>query len=88
MVSQYYGDKLVQLIQKTKNFLPNTGIDILTNGRAFKDLNFVKKFKKVNHAYCMFAIPLYSDDPTKHNYIVQADNAYDETLHNIEFKIS
>ena len=40
-----YGDKLVQLIQKTKNFLPNTGIDILTNGRAFKDLNFVKNSK-------------------------------------------
>ena len=31
----------------------------------------------------MFAIPLYSDDPTKHNYIVQADNAYDETLQGI-----
>ena len=78
-----YGDKLVQLIQKTKNFLPNTGIDILTNGRAFIDLNFVKKIQKVNHAYCMFAIPLYSDDPSKHNYIVQADNAYDETLQGI-----
>lgn len=78
-----YGDKLVDLLHHTKRYLPNTGVDILSNGRAFKDLAFAKKFAAVGHPDMMIGIPIYSDDPVKHEYIVQSKGAFDETIRGI-----
>ena len=78
-----YGDDFVRLIKKTKDYLPNTVIDVLTNGRAFSDYSFSKKIEKANHPNCTFGIPLYSYDPVNHDYIVQARGAFDETIKGI-----
>src|SRR6185436_17077647 len=43
-----YGDKFTELLHHTCRSLPNTGIDILSNGRAFKDMAFAKKYAAVN----------------------------------------
>jgi His-Xaa-Ser system radical SAM maturase HxsC len=78
-----YGDDFVRLIKKTKDYLPNTVIDVLTNGRAFSDYSFSKKIETANHPNCTFGIPLYSYDPVNHDYIVQARGAFDETIKGI-----
>ena len=78
-----YGDGLVRLVAKCKNFLPSTGIDILTNGRAFADADFSERMARVDHPYCTFCIPLYSDDPVTHDYVVQHEGAFDDAIRGI-----
>src|SRR3546814_13587756 len=44
-----YGDQFLELMRQTKALLPRTHIDILTNGRAFKDVNFAYTFSQIQH---------------------------------------
>lgn len=75
-----FGDDFLDILRLTKNFLPETSIHILSNGRAFVDHQFVKNYASINHHDMMVGIPLYSDDPKLHDYIVQAQGAFDETI--------
>lgn len=78
-----YGDQFLELIAKTKKVLPNTAIDVLTNGRTFKDSSFAKRYAEIEHHDCLLGIPIYSDDPARHDYVVQANGAFDETVQGI-----
>ena len=78
-----YGDGFVKLLDKSKKYLPETGLDVLTNGRSFSDKNFALEVSKVDHPNCFFGIPLYSHDPEIHDYVVQSEGAFDETISGI-----
>lgn len=78
-----YGEGLIDLLDHTKKSLPNTAIDILSNGRAFKDLEFAKKYAAIEHPDMLIGIPIYSDDPVRHDYVVQSRGAFDETIRGI-----
>lgn len=78
-----YGDGFIDLIQLTKSYLPDTSIHVLSNGRAFADISFAKKYAGISHPDLMIGIPLYSDDPVQHDYIVQAKNAFSETVRGV-----
>ncbi|MBL7479716.1 His-Xaa-Ser system radical SAM maturase HxsC [Legionella bononiensis] len=77
------GNDLVTMFKRFKNYLPCTAIHVLTNGRNFIDTQLVKSIAEVAHPDLMFGIPLYSDVPSIHDYVVQANNAYNETLKGI-----
>ena len=77
------GNDLVTMFKRFKNHLPNTAIHVLTNGRNFIDTQLVKSIAETDHPDLMFGIPLYSDVPSIHDYVVQANNAYNETLKGI-----
>jgi len=78
-----FGDKFLDLIQLTKSYLPDTALHILSNGRTFQDINYARSYAKINHPDVMIGIPIYSDDPVMHDYIVQAKNAFNETIRGI-----
>jgi len=78
-----YGERLIRLLQQTKRSLPRTAVHMLTNGRRFADRAFAQAYASVNHPDLMVGIPVYSDDPVRHNYVVQADRAFDETIRGI-----
>lgn len=78
-----YGDRFIELVEATKLALPNTSLDILTNGRSFKNEAFAAKLGTVNHPNMQLGIPVYSDDPVRHDYVVQSTGAFDETIHGI-----
>jgi His-Xaa-Ser system radical SAM maturase HxsC len=78
-----YGDRFVELISHVKSWLPQTSVVVLTNGRAFGDFAFVRKLAAVNHPDCLLGIPIYSDDPVRHDYIVQSEGAFDATVRGI-----
>ena len=78
-----YGDRLIELLSHTKRMLPNTAVDILSNGRAFKEVSFAKKYAAVEHPDMLIGIPIYSDDPVRHDYVVQSKGAFDETIQGI-----
>lgn len=78
-----YGDEFIDLLRICKSYLPRTALHILSNGRTFKDFNFAKKYAEVRHPDIMIGIPIYSDDPVAHNFIVQSENAFNETIKGI-----
>jgi len=78
-----YGDKFVELVEAAKLSLPGTALDVLTNGRSFKNEAYAAKLGRVGHPDLQLGIPLYSDDPVRHDYIVQSRGAFDETLQGI-----
>jgi His-Xaa-Ser system radical SAM maturase HxsC len=77
------GNRFIALLRTIKNSLPKTAIHVLTNGRSFKNLSEVIPIAELNHHDLMFGIPLYSDISDIHDYVVQADGAYDETIRGI-----
>jgi len=77
------GDIFFQIVQRFHSFLPQTHLHILSNGRAFHNLNLSLRYSSIGHSNATLGIPIYSDIAEIHNYIVQADNAFDETIRGI-----
>lgn len=77
------GSRLFELVQAVKSYLPRTALHILSNGRAFADAAYSASLGAIRHHDLMIGIPLYSDLPHIHDYVVQADGAYDETVRGI-----
>jgi His-Xaa-Ser system radical SAM maturase HxsC len=77
------GEKFIELLRTIKNYLPRSAVHVLTNGRTAKDRNLVQQIAGLQHPDLMFGIPLYSDIASKHDFVVQAKGAYDETIQGI-----
>lgn len=73
------GDGLSRVISHCATYLPQTHIQVLTNGRNFgKDLppaTFI-----ASHPSLIWAVPLYGDHFGLHDYIVQSSGAFAETI--------
>jgi len=77
------GDKFFKIVKKLKNFLPNTGVHILSNGRNFQDQDLAKRLGDIKHPDLMVGIPIYSPFAEEHDHIVQAKGAFEETIKGI-----
>lgn len=77
------GDGFYDIIDSAKKHLPEKSLHILTNGRHFSDNSNAVRLSKINHPDLMLGIPLYSDHPVTHNFVVQSNKAFDETLRGI-----
>ena len=77
------GRRLVALISRLKSYLPSTSLHILTNGRQLKFLALAQDIAEVEHFDLVLGIPLYSDLPEEHDFVVQAHGAFDETVRGI-----
>jgi len=75
-----FGDEFLALIRLAKSLLPSTAIHVLSNGRRFADMEFAEKWATIGHNDLMVGIPVYSDDPATHDYVVQTKGAFDETI--------
>ena len=78
-----YGQGFIDLMHLTKAYLPRTAIHILSNGRSFHDMDYARAYAKVGHEDMMIGIPIYSDDPVRHDYVVQSKGAFSETIKGI-----
>jgi His-Xaa-Ser system radical SAM maturase HxsC len=77
------GDDLFRILKAMKNYLPRTAVHILSNGRLFAVSEFAARYAGIRHPDMMVGIPIYSDVSTIHDYVVQSDGAFDETIHGI-----
>lgn len=78
-----FGDGFLDVLKLCKSWLPHTAMHVLSNGRTFADFEFAKKYASIGHHDLMVGIPVYSDDPARHDYVVQAKGAFDETIRGI-----
>jgi His-Xaa-Ser system radical SAM maturase HxsC len=77
------GERLFEILSLCRSYLPRTSVHVLSNGRKFSEAGFAEKYASIGHPDMMVGIPLYSDLSSIHDYVVQADGAYDETLKGI-----
>ncbi|MBU8898357.1 His-Xaa-Ser system radical SAM maturase HxsC [Corallococcus sp. M34] len=75
--------RLIELLERMKHHLPRTSVHLLTNGRGFANPELARALAKVQHPDLMLGVPLYSDLPEAHDYVVQALGAFDETVRGI-----
>jgi len=80
------GELFFQTLETIKQHLPDTEVHVLTNGRSFAWNNVAERLAKMNYNRLMLGIPLYADYYQSHDYIVQAKDAFNQTmlgLHNL-----
>lgn len=78
------GDDLSKLIRACKNRLPRASLLLLSNGKRFSDINFVRKVVEVDHPDITICIPLYSDTDKEHDKIVGINGSFYETIKGID----
>ena len=74
------GKYFFNLLSQIKIDLPQTETHVLTNGRSFAWEEMAKKTYQTDNKKVMYGIPLYSDDFQTHDYIVQAKDAFSQTI--------
>lgn len=74
------GDRLYGLLGIIKETLPETEVHMLTNGRIFAWKEWSNRLAKVDLKRLMLGIPLYSDYPSHHDFVVQSKDAFSQTM--------
>ncbi len=74
------GHRFYDILSKIQAYLPDTDVHCLTNGRSFAWKNMATRLGKMDFSRLMLGIPLYSDHAQQHNYIVQAKDAFEQTI--------
>lgn len=74
------GSLFFNLLQSIKSELPDTEVHCLTNGRSFAWSNVSERLGRLEYNRLMLGIPLYSDYYQQHDYIVQAKDAFHQTM--------
>ncbi len=74
------GDRLFTLVAALRDKFSTTYLHMLTNGRIFAWQSYTAGLAAVRHPDFVLGIPLYSDDPSIHDYTVQARGAFDQTV--------
>lgn len=74
------GDGLIQIVRACAERLPNTDLQILSNGRLLADGLLAKAAADVAHPLLQWDVPLYADVGPIHDYVVQAKGAFAQTI--------
>ncbi len=72
--------RFIALLGETRRALPDTEVHVLTNGRAFAALEVASAWAAIDHPRLCAGIPIYSSVDHVHDYVVQARDAFDETV--------
>ncbi|GLQ30746.1 His-Xaa-Ser system radical SAM maturase HxsC [Litoribrevibacter albus] len=76
-----YGNSFLRFLTFLKTYRPSARLHILTNGRAFNDVEFAKSIALLTHEMTVtFGIPLYSSLSSTHDKLVGSSGAFVETL--------
>jgi His-Xaa-Ser system radical SAM maturase HxsC len=74
------GEGLIKLLKECKKQLPKTQIQILTNGILLKNNAYVRRIIRLRLKKLIFCIPLYADTDREHDYIMQRNGAFEDTI--------
>jgi His-Xaa-Ser system radical SAM maturase HxsC len=74
------GHRFLSLLTKMRERLPETSVHVLTNGRAFADDAIAGAWAEIRHPDLWAGIPIYAAVDHIHDYVVQAEGAFDETV--------
>ncbi|WP_371234449.1 His-Xaa-Ser system radical SAM maturase HxsC [Pseudomonas sp. QE6] len=75
-----YREGLLEILAKCKAVLPEKSTHLLSNGRLLKDPSWIAALKHLNHSRLSWGVPLYADNASDHDHVVQAPGAFSETM--------
>lgn len=75
-----YGQGLIDLLRLCRNLHPEAEVHVLSNGRRFADPEFAAAWASIDNPNMMVGIPIYGAEPARHDYVVQAEGAFNETV--------
>jgi His-Xaa-Ser system radical SAM maturase HxsC len=75
-----YGEGLVELLRLVRNLHPEAEVHVLSNGTRFADPEFAAAWASVDNPNMMVGIPIYGAEPSRHDYVVQAEGAFNQTI--------
>lgn len=78
-----HADALIDLLEHCRDTTPWLQLHLLSNGRRFADTEFASRYAHVGLPDIMVGIPVYAPEPGLHDFIVQADGAFEETIRGI-----
>ena len=73
-------DGFLEVVRTAKERLPNTSLHVLSNGRMFRYGSLAKRLGEIQHPDIMIGVPVYSDLEDRHDHVVQAKGAFEDTL--------
>lgn len=71
---------LLGVLEQCELYLPDAHLHVLTNGRQFRDRDLAERLVDAAGDRATWAVPLYADNPWRHDEIVDAEGAFEETL--------
>jgi His-Xaa-Ser system radical SAM maturase HxsC len=75
-----YGEDLVELLRLCRNLHPEAQVHVLSNGTRFADPDFAAAWASIDNPNMMVGIPIYGAEPARHDYVVQAAGAFNQTI--------
>ena len=78
-----HADALIDLLEHCRDTAPWVSLHLLSNGRRFADADFTHRFAQTGLADIMVGIPVYAPEAGLHDFIVQAEGAFEETIRGI-----
>ena len=78
-----YKNDLVELLEYIHESYADIPILLLTNGRNFSDIDFVKNILSAGHRKILTCIPIYAATSNQHDEIVGVKNAFSQTSRGI-----
>lgn len=74
------GEKFIELVRIAREVLPDTDIQILSNGRSFANHDLARQLKEVGGEKIFVGVPLHSDYVGDHDKIAGYKGAFNETI--------
>lgn len=74
------GKRFFDLVAQIREYLPETMIHVLSNGRQFCTESYAIKLKEIGQNKISLGIPLHSDSSLIHDEIAGVKNAFNETI--------
>jgi His-Xaa-Ser system radical SAM maturase HxsC len=74
------GDGLIKILKECKKQLPNTQMQMLSNGILLNNNEYVRKIVDLGMKNLVFCIPLYADTDTEHDFIMQKKGAFEDAI--------
>lgn len=72
--------RFLPVLAKMRERLPDTTVHVLSNGRAFAEDATAAAWADIRHPNLSVGIPIYAAVDHIHDYVVQAQGAFDETV--------
>ncbi len=78
-----HAEPLLALLRHCRVVAPHLQLHMLSNGRRFAEWDFAVRYAEIQHEDMMVGIPLYAPEPSLHDFVVQAEGAFNETTRGI-----
>ncbi|EGH72839.1 His-Xaa-Ser system radical SAM maturase HxsC [Pseudomonas syringae] len=75
-----YRDGLLAIIKHAANIVPEKALHILSNGRLLSDSSWIEDLNRLTHPSVTWGVPLYADNATDHDEVVNAPGAFTQTM--------